>query len=172
VNLNVNLKQMNIGWAVWKKYCQFQCVYERFSVPQSRSTPERPLLGWAVCNAQELLWRRWWSYNLRSTLAIHPVPHKLYKHSNWRQIIQLNKSCHTEYCGWKTLQTDTEDRGTTAIVHCILETPSSRPSPDTGYPEYRLLFLIFQSLLRGLRHLSNSWFGDRIACILSYRQWC
>ena len=160
------------GWALWKKYGQFQCVYETFSVPQSRSIPERPLLAWAVCNAQEMLWRRWWSYNWRSTLTIHPVPHKLYKHSNWPQITQLNKSCHTEHCGRKTLQTDTEDRGTTAIVHCILEILGSRPSPDTGYTEHRQLSLIFQSLLHGLRHLSNSWFGDPIACILSYRQWC
>ena len=118
VNLNVNLRQVtflyqiNIGWAVWNKCGQLQCVYETFLVPQFRSIRERPLLGWAVCNAQEMLWRRWWSYNWRSTLTIHPVPHKLNKHSNWCQITQLKKSCHTEYCGRKTLQTDTEDRGT------------------------------------------------------------
>ena len=178
MKLTVNLKQVTflyqviIGWAVWNKCGQFQCDYETFSVLQSRSTPERPLLDWTVCNAEEILWRRWWSYNWRSTLAIHPVPHKLHKHSNRRQITQLKKSCHTEYCGRKTLQTDTEDRGITATIHCILEIPGSRPSPDTGYPEHHLLSLIFQSLLHGLRHLSNSLFGDRIACILSYRQWC
>jgi len=108
VNLTVNLKQftflyqMNTGWAVWKKCDQFQFVYETFSVSQSRSIQERPLLGWAVCNAQEMLWRRWWSCNWRSTLAIHPVPHMLHKLSNWRQITQLKKRYLTEYCGRKT----------------------------------------------------------------------
>jgi len=138
-----------------------------FSVPQPGSISERQLLGWAVCSAQEMLWRRWWSYHWRSALAIHHEPHKLCKHNYWRKITLLKKSYFTKYCGWKTLQTNTEDRGTTAIIHWILR---SRHSQDTGYSERHFLPLIFQSLVHGLWHLSNSWFGDRIACILSYRK--
>jgi hypothetical protein len=138
VNLTVNLKQVtflyqiNTGWAVCNKRGQFQSVYETLSVPQSsRSIPERPLLEWAVCNAQEMLWRRRWSYNWRSTLAIHPVPHKLHKLSNWRQITQLKKSFHTEHYGEKrsklTQKTEALQQSSIAFWRSRVQDPVRTP---------------------------------------------